>query len=219
MKKLGLGLVAILFAAISSTAQIKVQEKEVNIDGNKNGFEVFIPYGNEKETDKDLKEELKDWKGKYSSKDFVFVDDCKLKDMGENSFDVYAKIVEEKDGGTTVSMAVDLGGAFLNSKEHGDQAKVIEDFMYKFAVKAAKNIVATEIKNEEKILKDKEKELEDLAKEQEKMKSEIEDYKKKIEGLEKDIEENKASQTTKNGEITAQKEVVKTVEKKKNEVR
>jgi hypothetical protein len=219
MKRLIVSFAIILMSAGTSIAQIKVQEKQVNIDGNKNGFEVLIPYSDAKETEKELKDELKGWKGKYTSKDFVFVDDCELKDMGDNTFDVYAKMTEQKDGGILVAFAIDLGGAYLDSKEHPQEAKVIEDLIYKFAVKAAKNYVGNEIKNEEKILKDKEDELAELEKEQRKMEDEIADYKKKIEGLEKDIEESKSKQVTKAGEIDKQKEVVKQVEKKKNDIR
>ena len=88
--------------------------------------------------------------------------------MGDNTFDVYAKVEENPEGGAFVSVVVDLGGAILNSSEHPTQAKVIDAKLHKFGVKAAKDVVDEEIKAEEKILKERNKELEDLEKDQKK---------------------------------------------------
>lgn len=198
--------------ALQSFGQVTVEEKKVNVDGTKNGFYVSVPYGDQKSLEKALKDELKSWKGKYSEKGFVFVDDCKLKEMGDNTFDVYAKVEANPDGGGNISVAIDLGGAILSSNEHPAQAKVINGKLHKFGVKAAKGVVDEEIKEEEKILKEKNKELEDLEKEQEKLEKEIEDYKKKIEDNKKEIEEAKKNQEAKKEEIKTQEEKVKATE-------
>ncbi len=207
------------FFTISLFAQVTVEEKTVNIGGSKEGFYVSIPYGNKKQIEKELKDELKDWGGKYKDGDFVFVDDCKLKEMGKNTFDVYASVSENPEGGAFVSLAIDLGGAYLNSKEHGAQAKVINARLHKFGVKAAKNVVDEEIKEEEKALQEREKELADLEKEQEKLEKEIEDYNKKIADNEKAIEDSKKNQEAKKSEIKDQQEKVKGVQQKKEAVK
>lgn len=197
-------------------AQVKVEEKSLSIDGSKNGFYISIPYGNLKQIEASLKDELKDWKGKFSSKGGTyFVDDCSLKDMGDNTFDVYAKIEENDKGGAFVSLAIDLGGAFLNSRDHGVQWKAMTTRLTAFGVKAAKSVIDEEIKVEEDILKTKQKELSDLESEQAKKEKEIEDYKKKIADNEKAIEEGKKSQETKKGEIKEQETKVKVVNDKK----
>ena len=207
------------FIAFNITAQIDLKEKNVSIDGSKNGFYISIPYGDKKMIEKELKDELKSWKGKYSSKSFIFVDDCKLKDVGDNTFDVYAKVEENPDGGAFVSLAIDMGGAFMNSGDHGSQFKAIEARLYKFGVKAAKNVVGTEIKAEEKKLSELQKELSDLEKEQEKLEKEIEDYKKKIEENEKAIDEAKKNQETKKDEIKEQEKNVEIAKKKKDAIK
>jgi len=214
-------IITLFFAlmAFGAFSQVSVKEQKVNIDGSKDGFYVSIPYGTVKQIEKELKDELKDWKGKYKGGAFVFVDDCKLKEMGKNTFDVYAKVDENADGGAFVSIAIDLGGAFLNSSEHGAQAKAIDARLQKFGIKAAKNVVDEEIKEEEKILNERQKELEDLEKEEEKMKKAIEDYKKKVEETESAIEAGKKSQEDKKGEISEQEEKVKAVVKKKEAVK
>ena len=43
------------------------------------------------------------------------------------------------------SIAIDLGGAYLNSGEHGAKFKIIEKKLYAFGVKAAKNVVAEDV--------------------------------------------------------------------------
>lgn len=209
-----------VFAFTGSYAQIEISQKNVNIDGSKQGFYIEIPYGDVKGIEKELKDELKSWKGKFSTKgSTIFVDDCKIKDMGDNTFDVYAKVDELGELGASVSIAIDLGGAFLNSGEHGSQFKTMEDILYKWAVKAAKNFVDGEVKEEEKLLSDKEKELEDLQKDQEKMEKEIEDYKKKIEENEKAIEDSKKAQEDKAKEIEEQKAKVEEAKKKKDSIK
>ena len=211
-----------LFIAIISIpafSQIKVEGKTVNVNGSHNGFVISIPYGDKKMIEKELKDELKSWKGSYKDKDFIFVDDCKLKEMGNNTFDVYAKVEGIAEGGASVSVKVDLGGAFMNASEHGEQYKIIEKKLYTFGVKAAKSVVAEDVKSEEKILKEREKELENLVKAKEQSEKEILDYKDKIKKTEEEIKKNETNQSNKGLEITAQKEKVQEVIKKKEAIK
>lgn len=217
MKKLTTFFLTLL--TISVFSQVSVEEKKVNIDGTKDGFYLSIPYGTAKQIEKELKDELKTWGGKYSDGEYVFVQECKLKDMGKKTFDVYAIIQENLEGGAFVSIAIDLGGAFLNSSEHADQAKVMNATLHKFGVSAAKNVVEEEIKAEKKMLEEREKELSDLEKEQAKLEGEIEDYKKKIAENEKAIEEAKKNQESKKQEIKEQEGKLKAVEQKKEAVK
>jgi hypothetical protein len=209
----------IVLLSVSAFSQIKVDGKNVNVNGSHDGFFITIPYGNKKMIEKELKDELKSWKGNYKTKDVIFVDDCQLKEMGKNSFDVYAKVDEISDGGATVSVTIDLGGAYLNSGEHGAQFKIIEKKLYEFGVKAAKNVVAEDVKMEEKVLKEKEKALEDLIKDKESKEKDIEDYKDKIKKAEEDIKKNETDQGEKAKEIGTQKEVVLEVIKKKEAIK
>jgi hypothetical protein len=205
----------IALLSVTAFSQIKVEGKTVSVNGSHPGFEITIPYGDKKMIEKELKSELKSWKGNYKSGELIFVDDCKLKEMGKNTFDVYAKVRDITEGGAVVSVAIDLGGNYLSSNEHGSQYKIIEARLYKFGVKAAKNVVAEDVKAEEKLLKEKEGELSDLKKEKEKKEKEITDYEAKIKKNQEDILANEASQGDKTIEITTQKEkVVQTIKKK-----
>ncbi|HIP37434.1 MAG TPA: hypothetical protein EYG85_11330 [Crocinitomix sp.] len=209
----------IAFVGFTTTAQVTVESKNVSVNGSHPGFYITIPYGNKKLIEKELKDELKSWKGNYSNKDLIFVDDCKLKEVGDNTFDVYAKVEGLKEGGGTISLAIDLGGAYLDASEHSDKYKVIEARLYKFAVQTAKNVIDIEVKEEEKKLKEKEKELEDLKKEKEKKEKAIQDWQNEIKKAEEEIKENEKSQEDKNKEIEEQKNKVKEVIKKKEAVK
>jgi len=217
MKKLFTLLATTL--TMSLTAQVKVDEKSVNIDGSKNGFFISIPYGDEKQIEKALKEELQSWKGKYSTKGYIFVDDCSIKEMGANTFDAYAVIEDIPDGGATVMIAIDLGGAFMSSSAHAAEFKYMKDRLLKFGIKAAKDAVGDEIKTEEDALKERQKELADLESDQAKKEKEIEDYKTKITENEKAIEESKKNQETKKGEIKEQETKLQGVITKKESIK
>lgn len=217
MKKILLLFTALL--SFTAFSQITIDEKKVNIDGSKEGFYITIPYGDVKTMENEFKNELKGWKGKISTKGFLFADDCSLKEMGDNTFDVYAKVEENPKGGVFISVAIDLGGAFLSSNEHSDKAKIIESKLNKFAVKASKNLMNDEVKTEGKALKASEKVLSDLEKEQKKLEKEVDDYKKKIKENEQKISDSKAAQDKQKSAIKEQAEKLKSVEKKKASVK
>lgn len=213
---------ALMLLAISSFSQIKMNEKSVNIDGmesSKSGFFIEIPYGTAKQVEKALKKELKGWKGNFKGGKTFFVDDVKNKKMGDNTFDAYAKCEENSDGGGNISIAIDLGGAYLNSSEHGSQFKIMEGIIYEFAVNIAKDVIQDEIDHENGVLKAKEKELSDMEKDVKDWEKEIEEMKKKIAENEAAIEESKKDQEGKKEEIKAQEGVVSAVQKKKEAVK
>jgi septal ring factor EnvC (AmiA/AmiB activator) len=211
---------AIACFAYGAFGQVSIKETNVNIDGGKNGFEIEIPYADKKTTEKELKDLFKSWKGSFSDKKGVMKsDDCKNKKMGENTFDVFGTVVENGDEGSKALIAIDLGGAYMSSREHSSQFKVMEAELKSWAIKTATIYVYEMEKQEEKILKDKQKELEDLEKDQAKKEQEIEDYKKKIEDNEKAIEQSKKDQEEKKGEIKTQEGVVQEVIKKKEGIK
>ncbi|MBD3638053.1 MAG: hypothetical protein HUJ25_11930 [Crocinitomicaceae bacterium] len=211
---------AAALVGFASFAQVSIKETNVNIDGGKNGFEIEIPYADKKAVEKELKDLLKDWKGSFSDKKGIMkADDCKMKDMGENTFDAYGTVVENGEEGSKALIAIDLGGAYLSSSEHSSQFKVMEAVLKKWAIKTAQNFVGEIVKEEEKELKDKQKELEDLEKDQKKLEDEIEDYKKKIAENEKAIEQSKKDQEAKKTEIKEQEGVVQEAVKKQQGIK
>ena len=220
---------AFLLAAMGATAQISIKVSETNEsynNGSHNSLVVTVYEQEAKEVEKLFKSELKKMKGKVSSKKELFADDCELKDMGENTFDVYAKVTPRKDGEVEVAMAVDLGGAYLNSRDHSDKYKVMEGVMHEFGVSATKAAIGNEMKDQEKVLAGYEKEQKDLEKDKERLEKSIEDNekrieqaKKDIEQAKKDIEQNKSEQEMKKASIKEQTARVADVKKKMDAVK
>jgi hypothetical protein len=218
MKKI-LSLSAICLS-LTSFSQVGVKETNVNIDGGKNGFEIEIPYADKKTTEKELKELFKSWKGKFDDKKGIMKsDDCKNKNMGENTFDVFGTVIENGEDGSKALIAVDLGGAYLSSSEHASQFNIMEGILKSWGIKTAQVFVGEILQTEESLLKDKSKELENLLKEQEQMEKENEDFKKKIEDNDKAIEQAKKDQEEKKTEIKTQEGVIEEVVKKKEGIK
>ena len=222
MKKLITLSIALLAGGGLLAQKIEVREGRKSFDnGSQNAMTVMVYHNSVKEVEKAWKDVLKGMKAKVSMKKEIFADDATLAALGENTFDVYTRMEAQKDGGgIAVSVAVDLGGAYLNSGEHSSKYKAFEDLLLKFGRETTTAGINTMIKNEEKILKGFEKEQKDLEKENEKMVKSIEDNekaieraKKAIEDAKKSIEKNKGDQEKKKGEIATQtQKVAKTQE-------
>lgn len=210
-----------LFTAVFSFAQeVKVSEENISFNnGSHNAIVVTIPYANRDVVEKELKSEMKDWGGKYSNgKGEHQAMQASMKAMGDKYFDGYAKVIESGDQ-IKVAFAVDLGGAYLDSRQHGAQYKVIQEKAKKFAARTAESGVELELAAEAKILKEMEKDKSDLEKSIEKSKSDIEDYKKRIAEEEQRIKDNEAALSKKGEEITTQTGKIADVEKKKKNIR
>ncbi len=217
MKHLITGLFTLVGFALFAQNTVSVSEENNNFSvGSKNSIVVNIPYGNLDVVEKALKSELKDWDGKYNSSKGEFTSmQAKLKVMGDKPFDAYAKIITSGDV-IKVAVAIDLGGAFMNSNQHGAQFNEMREVIRKFALETAKECVEEDLKVESKKLENFEKDQKDLEKEKENLLNSIDDYRKKISEAEKKIEENMTNQSNKKTEISTQAQKVKEIEKKKN---
>lgn len=211
-------LFILLIAAISFNSfaqnEVKVTEESISYSvGSKNSIVVTIPYGDQEVVEKELKSEMKDWGGKYSSsKGEAQTLQSSVKKMFERkTFDSYAKVIKTDDG-IKVAVAVDLGGAFMTSSQHSAQFAEMKERLQKFAVTAAKESIKENMKAEEKILSSFEKEEKSLEKEKESHLKDIEDYKKKIADSQKKIEDNVILQTKKKEQIKDQSKKIKDLE-------
>lgn len=211
-------LFTLLITAISLGAfaqnDVKITEENISYSvGAKNSIVVTIPYGKVDIVEKELKSEMKDWGGKYnSSKNEYTTLQSSVKKMFERkTFDTYATIISSGDV-VKVAVAVDLGGAFMTSKEHSTQFAEMKERLHKFAITAAKASIQDNMKAEEKILSTFEKDQKSLEKDKEGHLKDIEDYKKKIADSQTKIEENVVLQTKKKEEINAQSAKIKELE-------
>ncbi len=204
----------VLFTTSTFAQNIQVEEATASIDGqSRNSLTVIITEGNAGDVNKAWKKELKGMKGKVSDKKFLFADDCEVKSMGDNSFDVYA-VTESVAGGAKLIIAFDLGGAYLNSREHPDRFSAAKSIVYKFAVEQTKAVVSAQLKNQEKVLGQMEKDLASMKKDKEKLEADIEDYKKKIVEAQESIKTNIGQQAAKKTEMEGQKATIGTLSTK-----
>ncbi|MBI1836976.1 MAG: hypothetical protein HYR91_06895 [Flavobacteriia bacterium] len=216
MKKYLLSIATVVVSIITFSQNVEIDERNATFNaGSRNAIYVSIPHVTVDFIEKKIKDEVKDWGGKYNSSKGEYTSmQAQIKEMGEKMFDGYAKIVSEKDGNVVVAFAFDLGGAFMTSSEHKTQYSAMAAKLKDFGVNAAKDFVSEEIKDQEKILKSLMKDQESLVSTKSDLEKDIEDYKKKIAEAEKKIEENKSNQEKMKEEIKTQEVKVEEVNKK-----
>lgn len=221
MKKI-FTLIAVFGFGLTSMAQkIEVRESSENLGGgSNNALTVNVVAKSKGEVEDAMRSFFKDLDGKTSSSKGEYKgDDCKIKAMGENTFDIYGKVEEIKGEGFKMMIAVDLGGAFMSSSQHKDQFKIIKEKVYDLAVKIHKDAIGGDLKEAEKLLEKMEDKQKDLEKDKKNLEEDIEDYKKKIKEAEEKIKENSSEQEKQKEQIGAQKKVVEEVKKKMEAVK
>lgn len=214
-------IVTLAFAVViglSAYAQkIKIKEGSQSIAGaNHNSLTVTLYDISPSDAEDAFRSFMKKYDGKRSSKDgAVFIDHAMIKEMGNNTIDIYGKAIGKKgDPEITFVVAFDLGGAFLNSSEHSTQFKIAQDIVKEFAVKATKDAIESKLKDAQKVQSKLEDDQKSLEKDNKNLNDDIADYKAKITKAEQDIAKNKSDQDKKKAEIEAQKKVVVEVDKK-----
>lgn len=216
-------ILLLLAVAISSSAfaqTITVTEKVEAIDGvSRNSLSVMIPDAETDDVKKAWKKQLKDLKGKVNDKTVIFGDDCKSKEMGENTFDVYSIVEEATDAGVRLVVAFDLGGAYLSTADHPAKYPAAEQIVKGFAVEQTKAVVREEIEVSAKILKTFEKDFSGLEKDKAGLEKDIADYEKKIEEAKANIEKNLAAQANKKTEIEGIKATIMELEAKEKGIK
>ncbi len=215
MKTILTSVAIILSINLFAQKDIDVEEKNGEFSlGKENGFSVDIPEADVDDVMKGWKEEMKDYKAKVSDKkDEMFADDAEMEELGVNTADIYA-VFKETEEGMNMIVFVNLGGAYLSSSLHGDQAKFMEELIRKFAIEEAKDAIEEQIDAQDKILSGLESDQKSLEKENEDLHHAIEDYNDKIKKAEGDIKTNEKNQTDKKAAIEAQKTVIESVKKK-----
>ena len=215
-------LILFLFCSIDSMSQsIKVKESksDFSVAQNVNALVVEIPYVSQDFVEGKIKKLFKGLgKHKESKKEHIALM-VELKDLGKIPFNAYAVSSLSSDDAVSVRFGFDLGGAYLNSKDHPEKYKVIEKIIEDFASKTVKSWVEDIVRDENKRLNSLEKEQKDLVKRKEHLEKEIKDFEKKIIDNKNSIKENLEDQSTKKNEIQTQKKQVELVEKQLKSLR
>jgi len=225
MKKILTLTIVLSFTVWGFAQKIKIKESRESIGPGSNNALVVTLYSVDPEIAAEaFRSYMKPYGGKRGEKDGgIFIDHALIKDMGNNTIDVYGKAQGAK-GDKEIKFVVgfDLGGAFLNSSDHKAQYSVAEKIVKEFALKATKDAIEAQLKAAQKVQGKLENELKDLEKENKNLTGNMEDYKAKIKKAEEeiisnkdkikkaegDILTNKSNQDKKKPEIEAQKKIV-----------
>jgi hypothetical protein len=209
MKKL-FSLAAILLLSSAIFAQVKTtlkEENRSNSNGNFNALVLEIPLTTADKVKDNWESFIKAYKGKtsYSKKDKeIFTDNALIKDMSENTVDIYAKVEDKGDKGSELVVWFNLGVNYLSQKEFPKQFEVAKKMLDKFTETLSANMLEELLKEEEKNLKKLEGEMKDLEKEESKKNKDIADYKDTIKKMEENIK-NAESDLKKNAEDKGKK--------------
>jgi hypothetical protein len=214
MKRFSVFIMIIFISITVFSQQINVTESKMKIAGdNNNALVVLIKETDKKQITKEWTSLMKTYKAKVSGKKEVFADDATMPLISNNTVDVYA-IAEQVKNDVRLVVAFDLGGAFLNSKDHNPQFKAAETILYEFVVEISKQNVQSNLSAEKKKLSGLEKKQSNLKKSTDKMIRENEKMKKKIADNEKVIKDNQKEQESLDKEINDQKSTIQEIEKK-----
>jgi hypothetical protein len=220
MKKGFIVILALLSFQAFAQKKIKVEEDKMNIGGGKNPCLVVTIY---EATDDDInsgwKSIMKGYSGKISTKDGGHLaDNVVIKDLSNNTCDVYYKVDKVNDHEFKLIVSVNLGGAFMNPSDHASQNNYFKKLMLDFAQKTTNDAIADQLKDAQKALSKLQSAQTSLEKEQDGLKRDIENYKGKIKSAEDDIATNTTEQNKKKAEIEAQKKTLDAITKKKEAV-
>lgn len=224
MKKLILAFILVWVYNGASFAQIKTTVKEEVRSNSKGAFACLVMECPATSSDKvkDVWDQfVKEFKGKTkndSKNKEIFTDDATIKEMSENSVDIYAKIEDKGDKGSEISVWFNLGATYVSQKEFPKQFEVANRIMEKFSKKLSADLLADQLKEEEKSLKKMEDDLKDLEKDEKKAKKDIEDAKEQIKKAEENIKKSEEEIKTKVEEQGKKKAEIDTQKKKVSEL-
>jgi hypothetical protein len=201
-----------------SAASVKESERLMS-QGNKNAMTVDLPKTTAKFAEKMWKDYTKQFKGdtkRDRKTDEIFTDNAQIPAVGgSNTVDMYVKFAESGDM-TTMTTWIDLGGAYVNSKDHADKYKETEKILQNFALTVAREQTTIQLKEQQDEMKSLEKQQRRLEEKNTDLHKDIENYKKKIQQAETDIQTNLKAQEETKLKMEAQKKVVEEVQKKLN---
>lgn len=224
MKKLLCILILVFNMALLTNAQMNVSIVEENRSMSKGSFNALVlnlPGTTAKQVQKTWNKFIKDYKGKvkYDKKTGEnFSDNSIIKEMSENTVDIIGKVLEKGTEGTELTVWFNLGVTYLSSKDYPERYPAGEKVLKNFAMLVSADMIAAQLKEEEKKLKDLEDELKTLEKAKAsedanilKQQEIIAKAEANIKESEDTLEQNKEEQDTQNTEITTQTKIIEEI--------
>jgi hypothetical protein len=206
--------------AKSPEAATMVKETERTMSqGSKNSLSLDLYKTPAKFAEKIWKDYTKQFKGdtkKDKKSEEWFTDNAQIAAIGgANTIDMYVKFSESGDN-TNVTMWIDLGGSFVNSKDFDEKYKEAEKLLMNYSLAVQREQTRNQLEDQQKELSKLERQLRNLEKDNTSLHKDIEDYKKRITKAEADIQTNLKQQEDAKAKIEAQKKAVDEVQKKLN---
>ncbi len=205
-------------AAPATVSLVREGERSMS-QGNKNALTVDLYKTSPKFVEKLWKDYVKQYKGetkKDRKTEEWFTDNATIGSIGgANTVDLYAKFTENNDA-TTLGMWIDLGGAYVGSKEYSDKYAAAEKILTDFALSVQREQTKEQLNEQSDLLKKLERQQRNLEKDNQNLHDDIENWKKKIAKAETDIETNIKSQIDSKAKIEVQTKLVEEVQKKLN---
>lgn len=222
MKKLLLLLVLPLVAINVNAQKIKidVNEKSEKIgDGSHNAMVVIIYDATKDDIEKEWKSKMKDYNAKVSTKGDIFADNALIKEISDNTVDVYARVEKgSNDNEWKFIVGFQMGEDWLSSSKYPAQYKAAEKIVKDFATKMTKDAMGDKVKTAEKALNKVKDEKSDLEKKNKDLHDDISNYQDKIKKAEDDIKSNEDEQKKKQAEVDAQQKVLDDLKARQNSV-
>lgn len=221
MKKLTIMFLSFLLVASLKAQKIEVHEQSEDLGKGKNNALVVTIFGaDENDVQHEWKKLMNNYNAKKisNSKGIMFADNTVIKEMGDNTVDIYARFDVKKDEINLV-VAFDLGGAYLSSSAHPSQYKIAEKMLHDFAVKMTSEAINDKLKTQQKALDKLNGQEKDLEKDNKNLNDDITDYQGRIKKDQDAIVKNKDDQAKKQTEISNQQKVVDDLAAKAKEVK
>lgn len=193
------------------TAQVVQEGLKPMSKGTNNCFYLELPSADNKLAADVWKDFVKDYKGKtkYNKKQKeYFTDNATIKDMSENTVDIYARFDPAQ-----ITVWYNLGGAYLSSAVHPDRYPAVGKMLAAYYLALSIELAKADVKQKEQELKTLRNDLKKLENENNDYNETIKKAKGAIAKAEKDIEANQQQQTAKQQAI---KEKEAEVEEAKN---
>lgn len=212
------GDVTTAVAAPAAVSLVREGERTMS-QGSKNALTLDLPKTTVKFAEKLWKDYAKQFKGdtkKDKKSEEWFTDNAMIAAIGgANTVDMYAKFSESGDV-TTLGLWIDLGGAYVDSKEFQDKYAEAEKILANFALIVQREQTKEQLNEQTDGLKKLEKQEKNLEKDKQNLLDDIENWKKKIAKAEADIITNGKNQEDTKQKIESQKKLVEEIQKKLN---
>ncbi|HQW11716.1 MAG TPA: hypothetical protein PLP06_06185 [Saprospiraceae bacterium] len=198
--------IALAFSSLQLQGQVSESVRNMSA-GDNNSLSIIVNGIEPKDVESVWEKFTKQYDGKqkYNRKaKELMIDNATIKTLSDNTVDVYSK-AERVGDATQFTLWFDLGGAYLNSKDHPERYQAAVTLLNEFDKETKRFVVNQQLKEAEKALSKLEDQQKSLVKDKEGLEKDIKKAEDKIQGWKKDIDKSVNDQAAKASEIEKQK--------------